>query len=204
MSADGLGKRSFEVSHKNLRALHFRAYSLDLERQLQTARDYNLLPSPQEQVKIMNSQQPVAEWSADLPATPDYEIHRTFLVPPMKAPGCYVVAASVNREFSRAAGNRFVASNVILSDLVLLTTSTVRVVEVRTLAGERPTAGGRGCRPVSERLAKGNRRRTISSDREGRCASHSRSRRDRKRDATSPSTAGYTTTHGAVQGSSTR
>ncbi len=144
VSADGLGKRSMEVSHKNLRALYFRAYALDLERQVRTARDYNLLPNPQEQLKIIDAQRPVAEWSTDLPATPDYELHRTFIVPPMKAPGCYVVAASVTKAFSKAPGNRLVAATVILSDLVLLTISDPEGgVEVRSLSGSsgRPLAG---------------------------------------------------------------
>jgi len=79
MSADGPQKRSIEVTHANLPALYFRVCSFDLENRVQTSRDYNLLPNQREQESLMASRPVEAEWSVSLPATPDYEPHRTFV-----------------------------------------------------------------------------------------------------------------------------
>ncbi len=144
MASDGFRKRSIEVSHKNLAFLYFRAYPLDLERRLQTARDYNLLPSSREQEAMLKTQKPAAEWSVGLPATPDFEMHRTYVVPPMKDAGCYTVMASVKKDFSESHGNRITTVMVVLGDLVLLSaTDSPGTLEVRTLSGESgvPLAG---------------------------------------------------------------
>ncbi len=86
MSTDGARKRSVQVTHRNIPALYFRAYPYDLEARLGTAKDYNLLPNEQEQEKVMAARKPAAEWRIDLPPTPDYESHRTFVTPPLTDP----------------------------------------------------------------------------------------------------------------------
>ncbi len=55
MTTDGPGKRSVEVNHKNLAMLYFRAYPYDVERRLETARDYNLLPNGRELQGILRT-----------------------------------------------------------------------------------------------------------------------------------------------------
>ena len=74
MAVDGAGRRSFQVSHKNLKTLYFRAWSYDLMDFVASSEDYNILPSHREAEAIMTGT-PVAEWSVDLPATPDYRSH---------------------------------------------------------------------------------------------------------------------------------
>jgi hypothetical protein len=120
MSVDGAQRRSVEVTHANLPALYFRAYHYDLESRLASARDYNLLPNAQEQETVLSAQPVAAEWSVTLPATPDFEVHRTFVTPPLKNPGAYVVAASQLRDFGRVAGNRIISVMIIVGNLVVL------------------------------------------------------------------------------------
>jgi uncharacterized protein YfaS (alpha-2-macroglobulin family) len=136
MAADGFQKRSIEINHKNLPSLYFRAYLVDLETRLQTARDYSLLLSSAEQEAILRTQA-AAEWSVNLPATPDFEMHRTYVTPPMKNVGCYTVVASAKKDFSKSEGNRITAVMSIIGNLAVLSSrESTGTLEVRTLSGE--------------------------------------------------------------------
>jgi uncharacterized protein YfaS (alpha-2-macroglobulin family) len=135
MSSDGPRKRSIEVSHRNLAALYFRAYAYDLGERVRTGRDYNLLPDYRELSSILKTGKPVVEWREDLPATRDFQTHRTFVTPPIPDPGSYAVVASINRDFSEK-GNLVAAVNLIVSDLVLITSVEPQAdFEVRSLSG---------------------------------------------------------------------
>jgi alpha-2-macroglobulin len=120
MTADGPRQRSIAVQHKNVAALHFRAYRRDLVGRIAAAQDYNLLPGYQEVPAILAAARPDAEWSVELPPTPDFRPHTTYVTPPMTAPGLYVVVASARQDF-RPDGNHLEAVNLLLGDLVLLT-----------------------------------------------------------------------------------
>jgi alpha-2-macroglobulin len=136
MSVDGPRRRSVEVSHKNISTLYFRAYPYDLESRLGAARDYNLLPNEQEQQKAMAFTKPEAEWRVDLPATPDFETHRTFVTPPLAGPGYYFLVASARPDFVRGS-NRLIFTGILISDLVLVTSNLQNSeVEARLLSGE--------------------------------------------------------------------
>jgi len=106
MSSDGPQRRSIEVTHANLPLLYFRAYRYDLEGRLVTARDYNLLPNGRELEALIAALPLAAEWNAELPATPDHESHRTFVMPPMQNPGAYLIAASAGRILRKGAAIR--------------------------------------------------------------------------------------------------
>lgn len=122
MAADGRDRRSLQVRHRNLPRLHLRAYAVDLVERIASARDYNLLPAWREIETMVRGGSPAAEWTVELPPTPDYETHTTYVVPPLSRPGLYVIAASSARDFSAAAlSGRSMAVNFLLTDLVLLT-----------------------------------------------------------------------------------
>jgi uncharacterized protein YfaS (alpha-2-macroglobulin family) len=134
MAVDGAGKRSLQVSHKNLETLFFRAWSYDLTAFVTSSQDYNILPSHREAEAIMAGN-PVAEWSVALPATPDYRSHTTYVVPELTRPGAYLVAASMRADFKDSA-NFMVAENFLLSDLVLVTRPIAKGYEVTARSGE--------------------------------------------------------------------
>ena len=152
MESDGAGRRSILVTHKNVARLELRAYTLDLPRRLETIRDMNrLLPRGEDVQRILSGEKPVAEWSVSLPATPDYRQHRTYVVPPMKAKGLYVIAASGG--FSRD-DFPVTAASFLVTDLVFTVTPRPAtaspgpngdrgVYDVRVLSGEsgRPVEG---------------------------------------------------------------
>ncbi|HEY3124342.1 MAG TPA: hypothetical protein VGK70_09810, partial [Thermoanaerobaculia bacterium] len=149
MQSDGPGRRSILVSHKNVRYLRFRAFALDLAQRVQTARNqYSILANGEELRKLIDGLTPWVEWSVALPATTDYRSHATYVTPPMKEPGLYIVAATGAVNFG-GSGFPLVAANFILSDLVLVT-RVIRVgagdpnaFEVQALSGDtgKPLAG---------------------------------------------------------------
>ena len=118
MAADGPGRRSIEVSHRNLASLHFRAYAVDLEERLSRARDYNLLPQGKELDALVATAVPAATFQVDLPATTDFRLHRTFVTPPALSRGFYVIVASPRADFSTAQ-NPLRAAGILVTDLVL-------------------------------------------------------------------------------------
>ncbi len=144
MAADGPGRRSIRLTHRNLGSVFFRAYPLDLEALIRGAKDYNIFPRWDEAEKIISGKRPASSWRADLPPTPDYRNHKTYVdLPAGLAPGLYLVAASVREDFARH-DNRIEALNVVVSNIVLLKRgSNDGGEEAVILAGGsgRPSAG---------------------------------------------------------------
>jgi uncharacterized protein YfaS (alpha-2-macroglobulin family) len=118
MAADAPGRRSIEVSHHNLPALHFRAYAVDLEKRLSRAKDYSLLPQGKELDDLVARATPAAAFRVDLPATTDFKLHRTFVTPPALPRGFYVFVASPRADFSTGE-NPLRAAGMLVTDLVL-------------------------------------------------------------------------------------
>jgi len=142
MAADGRRRRSIQITHANLGKLHLRAYSVDLLRLVDTAKDYNLFPDHRQVPGIVKTRQPDAEWSVTLPPTPDYRTHTTYVTPPMDSPGAYLVVVSQRSDFAQH-DNQMHAVNTIVGDLVLLTRQVDDgwEVTVRSGASGRPVPG---------------------------------------------------------------
>ena len=142
MSSDGMDRRSIQVTHRNLSRLYFRAYAMDLEKRITGASDSSLLPEGEDVRRLLRAETAAVEWSVDLPATADYKAHRTFVTPPMRQSGLYVVVASVRKEFAQA-DNLVASVAILISDLVLVTRTESSAVEVRVLSGTTglPVAG---------------------------------------------------------------
>lgn len=143
MSVDGPGKRSIEVSHRNLGALYLRAVKMDVEKRIEGSKDWSALPTSDDMRKLVSTP-PAVEWKVDLPPTPDFETHRTFVSPPLQAPGFYVVLASARKDFG-ASDNVVVGTNLFVSDLVLVVRPEPETgaVSARVLSGATgtPVAG---------------------------------------------------------------
>lgn len=119
MTADGVERRSLEVSARNLDKVYFRAYRVDVEAMLARS-DYSLLPHDEETRKLMAAKAPVAKWAVSLPPTPDYKSHRTVVVPPLRDAGLYMVVASAREDFADKQ-NRLVAQALLITKLVMTT-----------------------------------------------------------------------------------
>ncbi len=143
MAADGAGRRSIEITHRNLPALYFRAYAVDLEARIGATKDYNLLPQGRELDALVAKEAPVASFETALPPMPDYKSHRTFVTPPALGRGLHVVVASADRGFAPGKGP-LRAVGTIETDLVLTVRQTAAGgVEARALTGGtgRPAPG---------------------------------------------------------------
>ncbi|MDL2717572.1 MAG: alpha-2-macroglobulin family protein [Acidobacteriota bacterium] len=143
MAADGPGRRSIEVTHRNFPVLYFRAYAVDLEARIGRAKDYNLLPQGKELDDLVAKELPVASFEVALPGTPDYKSHRTFVTPPALGRGLHVIVASADKGFDPGKGP-LRAAGIIETDLVLTVRQTVtNALEARVVTGStgRPAAG---------------------------------------------------------------
>ncbi|MBF5041263.1 hypothetical protein FGE12_02615 [Aggregicoccus sp. 17bor-14] len=143
MVVDGQGKRSVEVTHRNLPAVFFRTYAFDLEARLRQADDYNLLPYGEDLQRLMAASAPAAQWRQALPSTPDLRSHRTFVVPPKLGPGMYLLVASAREDF-RAAQNPVLGSFFTVGRWVLVSHEEQgERIAVRVLEGEtgKPAPG---------------------------------------------------------------
>ncbi|MGZ7066299.1 MAG: alpha-2-macroglobulin family protein, partial [Candidatus Aminicenantales bacterium] len=143
MKNDSAGRRSVQVTHRNMGRLFFRAYPVDLVAAIKSSKDYNILPEWKETQAALDHQKPAASWKVDLPPAPDYRDHSTYAeLPTGLAPGLYIVAASAREDFPRKQ-NRILALNVLVSDLVILNRSESGGEEVLVLSGEsgRPIPG---------------------------------------------------------------
>ncbi|MCC2655723.1 MAG: hypothetical protein K0Q76_831 [Panacagrimonas sp.] len=141
MAADGPKRRSIEVTHRNLDTLHFRAYPVDLLKSLAGSRDYQLLPNDEQMRKLVQSAAvPAKAWTATLAPTPDHRLHRTFVTPPLDAPGLYLIVASTQADFGSVGGARALGVYLIVGDLALVVRPRGGGVEVSSVSGETGAA----------------------------------------------------------------
>ncbi len=132
MAGDAPGRRSIQVQHRNLPVIHLRAYRLDLEQRLRL-RGRSLWPDWQESEALV-ARRPDAEWRAELPATPDYREHSTYVEPPLTA-GVWVVVASARPDFVEGGNHRLMVP-IVVGDLVLAAASAPSApIEFRALSG---------------------------------------------------------------------
>jgi uncharacterized protein YfaS (alpha-2-macroglobulin family) len=142
MASDGRDRRSIEIRHKNLERLYFRAFKLDLVALIERGRDYNLLPAHREVEKLLDEREPDFDWTVDLPATPDYRQHQTWVVPQVETPGFYLVASSTRPDFA-ATKNEINALYFNATEIVLVARQDDGELAITVRSGEtgKPVAG---------------------------------------------------------------
>jgi len=111
MTHDASGKRSIDVTHKNVATLYFRAYDVDLEQRFANGEEAL--------TAIIQTRAPLESWSVQLAPTPDFKSHRTPVTPPLKKVGSYLVVASYREDFQNS-DNQIAGTDLIIGDLVLL------------------------------------------------------------------------------------
>ncbi len=131
MRSDGLQKRSMVVKHKNLKQLYFRAWKVDLhEYQKQSNRNENVLIED-----YLSTKKAATSWRKALPATKDYQLHRTYVTPPMKQLGYWLVIASDDASFDKAKASMS-AIHINLTSLLAVTNNKKNKFEVTVYQGE--------------------------------------------------------------------
>ncbi|MEX1311995.1 MAG: MG2 domain-containing protein, partial [Candidatus Sulfomarinibacteraceae bacterium] len=134
MRSDGPDRRSIQITAKNLDAIHLRAYPYELVETILSSEDSNLLPGHREVPEIMAATRPAAEWTVELPPTPDYRNHLSYSVPPLTDPGAYLIVASTRADFSESH-NLLQALNFLLTDLVLVSERADSGYEITARSG---------------------------------------------------------------------
>jgi alpha-2-macroglobulin len=142
MQNDNPQKKSILVNHKNLQKVFFRAYSIDLLATIETSKDYTLLLSGRDLETIVGNRTPADQWETSLTDTPDYRMHKTFVIPPMKQTGAFLVVASGRPGFAKS-DNILRGIYLILGDLALVTRQNAADAEILVLSGStgRPIQG---------------------------------------------------------------
>lgn len=139
MRVDAAGRRSVRITHRNLDRIFLRAYAIDLEALVKTARDYYIFPQGDAARKIVEGRRPEAVWEVELPRTSDFRDHRTFAtLPDGLTPGLYLVAVSAREDFA-AIVNRTIGLSVIVGDLVMVKRNgggTAHVANAPVVGGE--------------------------------------------------------------------
>lgn len=102
---DNLKRNTILIRHKNLSKLYFRAYLINHDEEIKNEKADHWISSYYWEKKIkslLNSNvTPTASWSVELPPTPDLELHRTHITPPLKTYGIYYLVASTDSEFRK-------------------------------------------------------------------------------------------------------
>ncbi len=146
MRLDAAARRSIRLTHRNLDRVYLRAYAIDLEAEVKSAKDYWLFPQGDEARRLVAEREPDAAWHADLPKTADYSDHKTYAaLPAGLAPSLYLVVASARSDFSDA-DNQVIGVGVLVGDLVLakrLDYGAAAGAEAMVVSGAtgRPVAG---------------------------------------------------------------
>lgn len=134
MQNDSPGKRSLQVSHRNLKQLYFRGYKLDLREAMKAQTSWGVLPNGDD-IRRLLARTPDAKWTQELPDTPDYKQHTTWVTPPMKDHALWVVIASVRADFVDGQ-NRLMGVNLMLTRLGLVVRQTEGRVSAQVLDAE--------------------------------------------------------------------
>ncbi len=133
MRSDGLGKRSVLVEHKNLKNVYFRAYKTDIESFLSNSTE-QIVPSMTQHQEYLKKN-PDLEWKLTLPKTSDYINHRTFVVPPLKEIGFYIIMASAHEGFRRE-DNVIESTSLNITDLVTVIESDNSKHSIKVVYGQ--------------------------------------------------------------------
>jgi alpha-2-macroglobulin len=134
MQNDNPDKKSLLANYKNLEKLYIRAYPIDLIKTIEASNDAALLPSGRDLENLVGSNSPKYQWEEKLPATPDYRMHKYFIVPPKAEPGVYLIVASARPGFPRE-DNRLNARYLTIGDLALVSRSSAGKVEITVFSG---------------------------------------------------------------------
>jgi hypothetical protein len=172
MQTDGLERRSIEVRHKNLDALHLRAFRVDLQKRVRRGEGLDLLPGRREIESVLQGGRPVYEWEVNLESTPDLGFHRSFVTPGIDAPGTYLVIASATADFAEES-NHLEAVFLNLSDLVLVVRRAAVGLEVTVRSGSTGRAVEGAVVELYSRDWRSERHRLLArteSGRDGRAA----------------------------------
>ncbi|MEM7050913.1 MAG: MG2 domain-containing protein [Acidobacteriota bacterium] len=134
MVSDGLAERSLRLTYQNLETVYFRAYRFDLDQRLKRSLRSGLLPRHQEVADMIAGDEPAVAWTEELEETVDFRLHAADIVPPLEAPGVYMIVASAAEDFGEE-GNLRSAVYLTVGEPVLVSRLVEGQLEVEVRSG---------------------------------------------------------------------
>ena len=111
---------TIDVHYKNITKVYFRAVSYDWEARLKQLPQQRPEQLDQQQRTALLTKRPTHAWSADLPATTDYQQRvESIAIPQNLAPGLYFLISSHDQTF-RDENNQVMFTDIWVSDLALV------------------------------------------------------------------------------------
>lgn len=131
MLSDGLQKRSIQIEHKNIDTLHFRAWRLAAKEVLTLDRR-----TEQKFAQTMLAKPAEVTWTETLPPNQDYKKHISYITPPLKQHGVWVIAASITPDFQQKKHNSLTVTTLTISNLVAQTRINKKTLDITVYQGE--------------------------------------------------------------------
>lgn len=138
LNHDGENRKTIQIKYKNINKLYFRAYSFDFKKALDTVIAGEVWHRPWADEYLANTWgAPVAQWTSDIPSTPDHSEHTAYIQPPLKKRGGYVIVASLDSSFANNSENQVEGIPFIFTDIVLQRWALDSgQIELRAVSGE--------------------------------------------------------------------
>ena len=134
MKTDSVGKRSLQLTHKNINKLYFRAWRIPLTEAL--SGNHHELMRQLLASKGGKKRQFDAHWEADIQNTGDYKNHITYVTPPFRRTGYWLIAASLKPNFKVADKSNPIASTSLnITRLVADTRNTDSQLDLTAYLG---------------------------------------------------------------------
>ena len=131
MRVDGLNKRSILINHANIDKLYFKAWKLSKEEAIQK-NHHQFIES-----LIKSKRKATSEWQTKLHPTKDYRSHKTYLTPPVNQHGFWLIAASLDPDFSLTKNRNLIASTSInITRFIADSNSTSDTLSIKLHNGE--------------------------------------------------------------------
>jgi len=131
MRTDGLNKRSLQIRHKNIKKVFFKAWKIPLSEAIKLDKYEKI------RQLISKKQRPDASWETALPEMSDYKAHLTYVSPPLKERGYWLIVASQKLDFKLRDKQSLIASTSLnISRFVINARSVEKEFQLTVYQGE--------------------------------------------------------------------
>ncbi len=142
LDPDRPGEATVRITHRNITELSFRAFKLDPETLLLKGNRWSFGPGRDQIEQAIYGQKPDAVWKVALNDPRDYADHQFDADLPMKDPGLYLIAASIDPKFSRKT-NKIDTFMINLTNMTIVRTEYATDMQVLVTESDtgNPAAG---------------------------------------------------------------
>lgn len=129
LNADRPGEARTRITHRNVQTLSFRAFRVDINALIAKSNRWAFGLDHNEIDAMVHGRKPDAVWTSDLPDLKDYMDHQHEMALPMTEPGMYLVAVSIDPEFSKTR-NKIDTMTILLTRMTIVRTDSATQTEL--------------------------------------------------------------------------